>query len=188
MNEIKTIDKEKELVLRISRGDKEAFEELYNFYAPKIFRFIRLKVKSQTMAEDFTSESFLRIWEYLQRKVKLEQGFRALLYSIARNLIIDSYRRKSSQELSVDDDFMEFLSREPAKDEIKSKEQAQELHKVIMELKQEYQNVLIWYYIEDISVKEMGEIMNKSNGAIRVLIHRALGSLKKHLDKEQNRV
>lgn len=183
MAEIEKIDKEKELVLSATRGDKDSFGELYDIYAPKIFRFIRIKVKSQAIAEDLTSESFLRIWEYLQRKQDIQDGFKSLLYTIARNLVIDSYRRKSSQEISLDDDFAEFLLQEPAKDEIKSKERAEELHNAIMKLKEEYQNVLILYYIEDVSVLEIGEIMNKSEGAIRVLIHRALESLKKKLDK-----
>ena len=181
MTKIETIDKEKELISKIISGDKDAFGELYDFYAPKVFRFIRLKVKSQALAEDLTSESFLRIWEHLQKQRQAEEGFRALLYTIARNLIVDSYRRKSSQEVSLDDDFMEFLLQEPAKDEIASKEKAEEIHRALINIKEEYQNVLIWYYIEELSVGEIADIMNKSEGAIRVLIHRALRSLKKHL-------
>lgn len=184
MAKLETIDKGKELLDRIAEGDKEAFGELYDFYAPKIFRFIRLKVGSQALTEDLVSESFLRIWEYLQKEgVEVKESFQALLYKIARNLIVDHYKRKSTGEILMDDDFREFLERKPAKDEIKSKEQASEIHSALINMKEEYQNVVIWYYIDELSVEEISNIMDKSQGAIRVLIHRALNSLKKELEK-----
>mgnify|MGYP001595296756 CR=1 FL=1 len=182
MNNILTADREKELLSQIASGDKEAFGQLYDFYAPKIFRFIRLKVGSQTLAEDLSSESFLRIWEYLrEREKEVEESFQALLYKTARNLIIDYYKKKSSQEILMDDDFREFLDQEPAKDEIAAKEVADQIHKGLLRIKEEYQDVIIYYYLDDFSIAEIAKIMGKSQGAIRVLIHRGLESLKKHL-------
>jgi len=186
MNNILTADKEKELLLKIASGDKEAFGQLYDFYAPKIFRFIRLKVGSQTLAEDLSSESFLRIWEYLREQEReIEESFQALLYKTARNLIIDYYKKKSSQEILFNDDFNEFLLNEPARDEIKDKEVADQIHKALINIKEEYQDVLIWYYIDGLSAPEIAKLMGKSQGAIRVLIHRGLESLKKHLSVDK---
>jgi len=182
MDNIQTIDKEKELAAKIISGDKDAFGQLYDIYAPRVFRFVRIKVGSQALAEDLTSESFLRIWEYLVKdKNKVEETFGGLLYKIARNLITDYYKRKSSQEILMDDDFRDFLSKEPAKDEIRLKEWAEEIHKALIFIKEEYQDVIIWYYVEELSVPEIAKIMDKSEGNIRVLIHRALESLKKHI-------
>jgi RNA polymerase sigma-70 factor (ECF subfamily) len=184
MAKLETINKEKELLLKVSSGDKEAFGQLYDFYAPKIFRFVRLKVGSQALAEDLSSESFLRAWEYLRREEKeVEDSFQALLYKIARNLIVDHYKRKSSQEIFLEDDFMDFLLKEPARDEIASKEEAEELHKALVYMKEEYQSVIIWYYIDELSVPEIAKILDKSQGATRVLIHRALKSLRNALEK-----
>ena len=184
MAKLNTIDREKELLLKVASGDKEAFGQLYDFYAPKIFRFVRLKVGSQVLAEDLTSESFLRIWEYLKKEGKeIEESFQALLYKIARNLLVDHYKRKSSQEILLGDDFRDFLLKQPAKDEIVLKESAEEIHKAIVQIKDEYQNVIIWYYIDELSVPEIAKIMDKSQGAIRVLIHRALKALKARLEE-----
>ncbi len=184
MPRIVTSDKEKDLLLKITSGDKEAFGELYDFYAPRIFRFVRLKVGSQVLAEDLVSESFLRIWEYLQKEEKeIEESFQALLYKIARNLITDHYKRKSSQELLIDDDFKDFLSSQLVKDEISSKEDAEEVHRALVRVKEEYQNVIIWYYIEDLSVPDIAKMMEKSQGAVRVLIHRGLRALKRELEE-----
>lgn len=185
MANLETIDKEKELLSRITLGDKEAFGELYDFYAPRVFRFIRLKVGSNSLAEDLSSESFLRIWEYLQKEsAEIEESFQALLYKIARNLISDFYKRKSSsREILMDENFQEFFENQPARDEIASKEEAEYIHRALMDIKEEYQNVIIWYYIDGLSVPEIAKLMDKSQGAIRVLIHRALKSLKKHLQK-----
>lgn len=186
MSKIETIDKEQELLQQVASGDKEAFGQLYDIYAPKLFRFIRLKVNSEVLAEDLSSESFLRIWEYLKEEEKeIEESFQALLYKTARNLIIDYYKRKSTQEILMDDDFKEFLSQEPAKDEISSKEIADQIHKALINIKEEYQDVLLWYYVDGLSVGEIAKMMSKSQGAIRVLIHRGLKSLKEHLSEEE---
>ena len=94
------VNNEKELLAQVASGNKEAFGQLYDLYASKLFRFIRLKVGSQVLAEDLSSESFLKIWEYLKDKEnKIEESFQALLYKVARNLIVDYYKKKSSQEL-----------------------------------------------------------------------------------------
>lgn len=185
MANLETIDKEKELLAKIASGDKEAFGELYDFYAPRIFRFIRIKVRSQALAEDLSSESFLRIWEYLQEEGReIEESFQALLYKIARNLITDFYKRKSfNQEIFIDEDFKEYFENQPARDEIASKEEAEYIQKALIDMKEEYQNAIIWYYIEGLSIEEIAKILKKNQGTVRVLIHRALKSLKKHLQE-----
>jgi RNA polymerase sigma-70 factor (ECF subfamily) len=184
MADLEIINKEKELLSRTVSGDKEAFGQLYDFYAPRIFRFIRLKVGSQTLAEDLSSESFLRIWEYLQEgEREIEESFQALLYKIARNLIIDYYKRKSSQEILMDDDFKEFLERQLISDDTRLNEDTEAVHRALVNIKEEYQDVIIWYYIDELSVPEIAKIMDKSQGAIRVLIHRGLKSLKEHLEE-----
>jgi len=181
-----TIDNEKQLLLQVASGDKEAFGRLYDLYAPRLFRFIRIKVKSQALAEDLSSEMFLKVYEYLMDKEnKVEESFQALLYRVARNLIADYYRKKSSQDIFMGDDFHLFLNEEPAKDEIASKEIADQIHKAITHIKEEYQDVLILYYIDELPVPEIAKILNKSAGAVRVLIHRGLMSLKKHLTDEE---
>ena len=177
-----TIDDEKQLLTQVASGNKEAFGQLYDLYAPRLFRFIRIKVKSQALAEDLSSEMFLKVYEYLMDKEnKVEDSFQALLYRVARNLIADYYKKKSSQDIFMGDDFHIFLNEEPAKDEISSKEIADQIHKAITHIKEEYQDVLILYYIDELPVPEIAKILNKSAGAIRVLIHRGLVSLKKHL-------
>jgi len=184
MDGLETIDRERELVSRVVSGDKEAFGELYDIYAPKIFRFIRLKVGSQVLAEDLSSESFLRIWEYFASEEReVEESFQALLYKIARNLITDYYRRKSSQEILIDDDFNIFLENQLATGET-FKDDAEGVHRALINIKEEYQNVIIWYYIDELPVHEIAKMMDKSEGAIRVLIHRALKSLKDALSEE----
>jgi len=181
MDELQTIDKEKELIARMISGDREAFGELYDIYAPKLFRFIRLKVGSQVLAEDLSSESFLRTWEYFREKEReIEESFQALLYKIARNLIVDHYKRKSSQEILIDDDFNVFLQNELATGEV-FKEDTEGIHRALMSIKEEYQNVILWYYVDELPVPQIAKMMDKSEGAIRVLIHRALRSLKEVL-------
>ena len=131
-------------------------------------------------------QEFIRWISYLMDKEnKVEESFQALLYRVARNLIADYYKKKSSQDVFMGDDFHIFLNEEPAKDEISSKEIADQIHKAITHIKEEYQDVLILYYIDELPVPEIAKILNKSAGAVRVLIHRGLLSLKKHLTEEE---
>ena len=97
------VEQEKEILKRIKNGENEAFGELYDFYAPKIYRFVRLKVDSQENAQDLTSETFLRTWKYLQKQRKIRKRFQSLLYKVARNLVIDFYRSRSTREILIED-------------------------------------------------------------------------------------
>jgi RNA polymerase sigma-70 factor (ECF subfamily) len=95
------LEQEKDILKKIKKGDKEAFGELYDFYAPKIYRFVRLKVDSQETAQDLTSEAFLKIWQHIQDQRKIRERFQSLLYKIARNLVIDFYRARSVREILI---------------------------------------------------------------------------------------
>jgi len=188
---MKNIDnlEEKLILKRAQAGEKEAFSEIYDFYVVKIFRFIYLKTNSKEIAEDLTSETFLKCWRYIKKQNETEKNDESIrngnlgsfLYKIARNLIIDFYRKK--KEISLDmterkneniiDDRQDILA------EINKKQEIQALRKCLDTLKDDYQEILILRYVEDLSMSEIAEITGKSEGTIRVLIHRATKSLEK---------
>ncbi|MDF1498586.1 MAG: RNA polymerase sigma factor [Patescibacteria group bacterium] len=194
---MKNIDnlEEKLILKRAQAGEKEAFSEIYDFYVVKIFRFIYLKTNSKEVAEDLTSETFLKCWRYIKKQKKEEKNDESIrkgnlgsfLYKIARNLIIDFYRKK--KEISLDmtereneniiDDRQDILA------EINKKQEIQVLRKCLDTLKDDYQEILILRYVEDLSMSEIAEITGKSDGSIRVLIHRATKLLEKVMKRNK---
>lgn len=166
---------------------KKEFVKIYNKCAPRIYRFVYLKVSSPRDSEDLTSEVFLRFWRNISEndldKQKIKNP-RALLYKIANNLVIDFYRKKSRTELIMDPEDSVLAKIEDKFDlnnKLNINSDIEGIKKAISQVKDEYQNIIIWRYLDDFSNKEIAQILEKPEGTIRVLVHRALKDLKKYL-------
>ena len=164
---------------------KREFVKLYDRYAPRIYRFTYLKVNSPQDSEDLTSETFFKFWQNLANKDEKIDNPRALLYRIANNLVTDFYRKKSRTELILDPEEDNVLAKIPDKTDLNKRINLNsdmiKVKKALSQIKGEYQNIIIWRYLDDFSAKEISQIMEKPEGTIRVLIHRALSALKKGL-------
>ena len=164
---------------------KRQFVKFYDQYAPRIYRFIYLKVNSPQDSEDLCSEAFFKFWQNLANKSEKIDNPSALLYRIANNLVTDFYRKKSRTELITDPEEDSILAKIPDKTDLNEKINLDsdmiEVRKAISQLKDDYQNIIIWRYLDDFSAKEIAQIMEKPEGTIRTLIHRALKELKKRL-------
>ncbi len=166
---------DKVLILKSRLGSKDAFETIYNKYINKIYRFVFYKTSSKEIAEDITSQTFLKLWEIIAGGGQIKT-LQALLYQIARNLIIDHYRSKHNTEVPLE---FELDSQAIHIDEkIHSKIDNELLRPAVMKLKEEYREVVILRYIEELSITEIAKIVDKSNGNVRTLTHRALAELK----------
>lgn len=179
---------EKTILERIQRGDTDAFEQVYDFYVPKIFRFVFLKTGNKENAEDLTSETFFRFWTY-SRNVKINnESAEPVLYKIARNLIIDFYRKKEIETTEIDGVIANQISdgQQNFIGQMINKEEVKQIMEVIGELKDEYQEIIILRFVEDLEIDEIAEITGKTNGAVRVLSHRALKSLEKVMKLKEN--
>jgi len=159
---------------------KRQFVKFYDKYAPRIYRFVYLKVNSPQDSEDLTSEAFFKFWRNISEKNNKIDNPRALLYKIANNLVIDLYRKKSRTELILDPD-NSVLAKIKDKTDLNKKLNLDsdiiKMRKAISKLKQEHQNIIIWHYLDDFSAKEIAQILEKPEGSIRVKIHRALKAL-----------
>jgi len=162
---------------------KEQFSQIYDQYIDKIYRFVYLKVNSQETAQDITSKVFIKGWEAYQKQAKNSdlkiQNESAFLYQIARNEIIDYYRDKGRTNIVSVDNSPEIIDSETNVHEkaILSAD-VDNIKKAIKKLKQEYQDIIIWHYLEDMSIAEIAKLMNKPAGTVRVMLHRGLKELK----------
>lgn len=176
---------EKILLYRLqSKQDPDAFAELYDLYVRRIYRFVFFKVSGHEEAEDLTSDVFLKVWNYIAEKKEVK-SFSGLLYRIARNCIIDLYRQKYAQSTPIlISDLPEGVDiAEPSDlgEVIGTKVEAQKIVSTIKKLKREYQEILTFKYVDELSIDEISEIVGKGKIAVRVTLHRALNKLKKLL-------
>jgi len=183
------IFKEKYLLFRAKNKDPEAFSSVYDLYVDRIYRFIFFKVNKQEDAQDLTSEVFLKTWEYINQGKEIS-NLNALIYKIARNLVIDYYRKNVSKEKEISlEDSQDLLEKEMEVidqnwQKIDVKIQTEKIEAKLMLLKNEYREVIILRYIDSLSIDEIAEILEKKKGAVRVLIFRALNTLRQLMGEE----
>ena len=89
---------EKELLLKLSNGEEQAFDELYQIYSLRIYRKLLKMVKVQVLADELTQDVFVKVWTK-RHQIDPDQSFRSYLFSIAKNLVYDSYRKISRDGL-----------------------------------------------------------------------------------------
>ncbi len=183
------LDKEQELILKAQRGEPRAFGELYECYAPAIFRYLFAHLDSRMDAEDLTGEVFLKAWQSLTRYNERGVPFLAFLFRIARNILVDHYRRSSRQESKAPDDMDRYRKEGIAEpiEVVGSQMEHQRIMRIMENLRADYRSVLTLRFISELSPEETAQAMERSVGAIRVLQHRALAALRQEIEKAGKR-
>lgn len=172
--------------------DKKKFSEFYDQNMNKVFRFVYLRVDSTETAQDLTSLAFLKFWKTQASFVddKKNQSSKisnpkAFLFQIARNQIIDFYRQKDKKPLSLENlgEITDFQVAKPTfSQKIELDMEMERIKKALQAIKPLYADIIIWRYLDDLSNKEIAQILKKKEGNVRVLLHRAIETLKKQLD------
>jgi len=167
-------------VVRLSQqGDQEMFACLYQTYRDRIYHYVYFRVADDYLAEDITSQIFLKVWEKLNTYQIGESPFIAWIYRIARNTIIDYYRTKKI-DISLEHARPAELSQQDEVDEkLDFQVQSQKLRTALRELTKEQQQVLILKFFGGLSTTEIAKKLKKQSGAIRALQMRGLQGLAK---------
>lgn len=160
---------------------RKQFAKLYDKNVDAIYRFVYFKVNSEEMAQDLTSEAFMKAWQVFQREGSNIENPRAFVYRTARNLVIDYYRRKARTETVSIDNFSLPEQGQGLEEKILINSDFEQVKKALSSLREDYQSVITMHYVEGMSQKEISKTMKRSQGAIRVLLHRALASLKQEI-------
>jgi RNA polymerase sigma-70 factor (ECF subfamily) len=168
---------EAELVQRAVSGDPEAFATLYDRYVEAIYRFVFFRVSEEQTAEDLTSHIFLKAWDNLSSYQFRGLPFRAWLFRIARNSVIDYYRTfKETTPLEPNAIAEPDLAAE-VDSKVERRLQAEEIRLALRQLTEDQRQVLTLRFIEGLSTEEVAKIMGKRQGAIRALQMRGLQAL-----------
>jgi len=161
---------------------RKEFSKIYDKHIDKIYRFVFLKVSSKDIAQDLCSETFLKCWEVYKTDEKKIENPQAFLYRIARNLVTDHYREKGRTQVVSVEDFPIIDPRPGVEEKINLDFELKQVKAAMVNLKDDYQNVIIWHYLDDLPIQKVAELMNKSEDTTRVTLHRALKALKNELD------
>lgn len=177
---------EDEVLTRASQGDRDAFGQLYERYIDRIFNYVYYRTGNLHDAEDLTARVFQRAMNHIKNYTDRGVPFSAWLYRIAHNLVANWHRDRSRrQEIPINDvPVLPSKGDHPEKNLVRSQEE-DSLLKLIRRLPGERQNLLILKFVENLSNAEIGEIMGRSEGAVKSLYHRTLLALRDQLGDQQ---
>lgn len=179
MNEALFLDKlsDEELAVRAQAGSRSYFEELVSRYCQRLFLFLRSRLGTDQDAEDLVQETFLKVYKNLHRFNRAYK-FSTWLYTTASRLVISFYRKNRSRHTqyisaSVDQD---------PQDTLLHREDSQNLWNTARTLPPLQFQALWLRYVEDMTPKDIGRVMKKSQVHVRVILHRARLKLIKTLN------
>ena len=169
---------EKRLVKMLKRGNQEAYYELVSLYGNKLLRTSFLMVKDQAEAEDIVQETFIKVFKYI-KGFKGESSLYTWIYRISQNLIKDRFK---SQIYTVpyEDNEVDFKTPE----EIIINNIDREILKAELDnLNFIYKQVLVLFYFNDLSIKDISQILDEKEGTIKSKLSRGRVMLKEALEK-----
>lgn len=172
------------LVQKAKQGDEAAFGQVYDLYFPKVYRFVFYRVNHKEVAEDLTAETFIRVWNKLS-EMQGPSSFSAWIYQIARNLVIDYYRsKKATVDLAELENVLEYEENILEKTNFGFDQQA--FLAALKNLSSDQQLVIKLKFLEELENDEIAKMLDKTEGAIRVIQHRAVRELKEFFDKQNH--
>lgn len=179
----------KELLARAKQGDHTAFGELYEMYFTSVFRYIYFRVRSRPEAEDLTQVVFVKAFEAMPRFTEQGRSPLAFFFTIARNTVINFWRKKR-EVLPRDPEefFATLVSNQATPEEIVSRaEQFSNVKLVIQSLTDEQQEVITLRFMGELSNREIAGMLGKSEDAVRQLQCRGLKALRDYFKTDETR-
>ena len=172
------------LVERAQQGERDALEELYLIHFDRIYSYLHMSVGNRHDAEDLTTQTFLKMLEAIGKFRFQAAPFSAWLFRIAHNLAMDHFR--ASRRWQPEEDVPEPHDSEQAsaEDEALQSIGRKSMLELIDGLSHEQQQVLTLKFVFNFGNGEVATILDKTDGAIKSLQHRALASLQKQIEQK----
>ncbi len=167
-------------LIRLSQaGNQETFARLYDAYIERIYRYVYFRVADEELAEDITSQVFLKVWEKLHTYQAGQSPFMAWLYRIAHNAVIDYYRTRKVSIPLEEANPIEVSHADEINERLDLQVKSQHLRKALQQLTDEQQQVLLLKFVGGLSTSEIAQQLSKQQGAVRALQMRGLQALSK---------
>ncbi len=186
-----SMDEDKKLVERTINGEKEAFEMIIRKYQQPMVNYIGRMVGERELAHDFTQEVFIKTYSALP-SYQPEYKFSTWLFKIASNFIIDHWRKKKIDTLSIDQrqaaederPFPQIPDNEPSiVRKYEMSELRRRIEKALDKLPTSLRELFVWRHINEFSYEEMAEIKDLPVGTIKNRVFQAKEAIRKHLEE-----
>ncbi len=163
------------------------FEELYEKYHQDVFQFLFYMVKSREQAEDLVQEVYIRVIKSYS-KFEGKSSEKTWIFSIARNVAIDSFRKQKNWKQRITEKFdwstQQVKNDQPIPEEVAiQKEEIQFMYQCLRKCTFDQSTVLVMRYLHDLSISETAEVLNWTESKVKTTQHRALKVLKKHMEE-----
>jgi len=169
-----------------AKRDVGAFEPLYRKYVSHIYSLALYETRDPHAAEDVTEQVFLRALDGLPRFRERGQGeestFRVWLYTIARHVVANERRRHRRRPVDAIELAIDVQAPDDPAAAAETRLEAQRAWEAVRELPADHRQAVELRFVHELSAHEIGRIMGRSEGAVRVLIHRALRSVRRRLE------
>jgi RNA polymerase sigma-70 factor (ECF subfamily) len=175
-----------EILVERAKVDPEAFGILYQQHLNRIYSYIYYRVGNHHDAEDLTACTFHKALDNLPRYANRGAPFSAWLYRIAHNAVANWHRSRSRRRFISLDDLMLVANRAQSDPDYVAvrNEQRTALLKALRRLPPERQQLLILKFADRLSNEEIGQVMDRTEGAIKSLYHRTLLALRAELEEQ----
>jgi len=177
---------ERLLLERARKYDPEALGEIHDGYSEKIYCYIYRYLGEARLAEDLTAEVFLKLLEAIKASKGPRTHLSAWLYRVAHNLVVDHFRHRSRGEsLPLEEELV--AAPEDVTVVVEKKLAQQQLRAAISHLTTDQQQVIVLKFVEGLSNAKVGQVLGKTEGAVKSLQHRALAALQRIMEREEAR-
>ena len=157
----------------------DTFSRFYEEFAQPVYAFLYYRTRSKAVAEDLTSQSFLKALEKFDRFDESKGGFKPWIFQIARNTLVDHYRSakptrdiETAYDLAGDDD---------VEDTMKRTENAERVQKALSCLNDKQRDIVLMRLWDELSFKEIADLLSKTEASIKMTFYRALQDVEKQL-------
>lgn len=167
-----------------ARSDREVFGILYERHVRRIYNYVYYRTGSTADAEDLTARTFFQALNNLHRYQVQGVPFSAWLFRIAHNLVANWHRDTGRHRATSTDGIVEVASDGITPHQsAEAAEEQRELHRTIRRLAPDRQQLLVLKYVEQMSTEEIAQVMGRSEGAVKALLHRTIKSLRDEMSR-----
>ncbi|OCZ49828.1 RNA polymerase sigma factor [Dehalobacter sp. TeCB1] len=175
---------DRELIRRCQHGEKAAFQELISKYHPYVFKFLVKLTGNDQLAEDLTQDIFIKVIRSIDKfEIAGKARFSTYIITMSKNIYID-YLRKEKRSIPIDPleyDFINDKSVPGFEDSVVNKIYSTDIMDQIEKLTEEQKMAIKLKYIEGLTLKEIGEMLNVEPKTVKSRIHNGMVKLKELL-------
>nr|MBC7245177.1 sigma-70 family RNA polymerase sigma factor [Chloroflexota bacterium] len=180
------MEEEERLLIERAQNDPQAFADLYRMYVDRVYNYIYQRTGNHYDAEDLTARTFLKAFLHLEHYQFKGIPFSAWLYRIAHNAVANWYRDHHRHQMVSLDAMVAYSKDEGNPEDVtQAQEEKKALVNAIRRLPAERQQLLILKFSEGLTNAQIGQVMGRSEGAVKSLYHRTLLALRRELQKRK---